>query len=180
MAFVQTAVLTYRKSNGEFQSDKYKATPRGKVPLSVKDRTAQDLLWGYAQRRRVVDAEFSTDLEEALRIAGYAGPSRWKRILLALLASAVAAALVGGCYDQKPTAEREARAYILGLHPHAEFTVQCMNLDTDNNGYVSCDAIIDGQQTALECAASNGCFIQCNEGCKLRPMIQVQQTQPPR
>lgn len=57
--------------DGEFQSDKYPTTPRGKVPLSVKDTTAQDLLWEYAQRRRVVDAEFSDDLEFALLAAGY-------------------------------------------------------------------------------------------------------------
>lgn len=57
--------------DGEFQSDKYPTTPRGKVPLSVKDPTAQDLLWEYAQRRRAVDAEFSDDLETALRTAGY-------------------------------------------------------------------------------------------------------------
>lgn len=59
---------------GEFQSDKYPTTPRGKVPLSVKDPTAQDLLWEYAQRRRPVDSEFSVDLETALRSAGYAPP----------------------------------------------------------------------------------------------------------
>jgi len=57
--------------NGQFQSDKYPTTPPGKVPLSVKDETAQDLLWEYAQRRRVVDAEFSDDLETALRAAGF-------------------------------------------------------------------------------------------------------------
>ena len=57
--------------DGEFQSDKYPTTPRGKVPLSVKDPTAQDLLWEYAQRRRAVDSEFSDDLETALRTAGY-------------------------------------------------------------------------------------------------------------
>jgi hypothetical protein len=57
--------------DGEFQSDKYPTTPRGKVPLSVKDPTAQDLLWEYAQRRRTVDAEFSEDLETALHNAGY-------------------------------------------------------------------------------------------------------------
>ncbi len=56
---------------GTFQSDKYPTTPLGKVPLSVRDPTAQDLLWEYAQRRRAVDAEFSSDLEEALRNAGY-------------------------------------------------------------------------------------------------------------
>jgi hypothetical protein len=57
--------------DGEFQSDKYPTCPRGKVPLSVKDDTAQDLLWEYAQRRRAVDAEFSADLEAALTDAGF-------------------------------------------------------------------------------------------------------------
>jgi hypothetical protein len=57
--------------DGEFQSDKYPTTPRGKVPLSVKDITAQDLLWEYAQRRRFVDEEFSDDLETALVAEGF-------------------------------------------------------------------------------------------------------------
>ena len=57
--------------DGLFQSDKYPTCPAGKVPLSVKDPTAQDLLWEYAQRRRKVDSEFSDDLESALRAAGY-------------------------------------------------------------------------------------------------------------
>ncbi len=57
--------------DGEFQSDRYPTCPRGKVPLSVKDATAQDLLWEYAQRRRVVDSEFADDLEFALRAAGF-------------------------------------------------------------------------------------------------------------
>lgn len=61
--------------DGEFQSDKYPACPRGKVPLSVKDPTAQDLLWEYAQRRRAVDPEFSDDLEVALRVQGYVAPT---------------------------------------------------------------------------------------------------------
>ena len=56
---------------GEFQSNKYPTTPRGKVPLSVKDKTAQDLLWEYAQRRRSVDVQFSDDLKSALRTVGY-------------------------------------------------------------------------------------------------------------
>lgn len=59
--------------DGEFQSDKYPTTPRGKVPLSVKDKAAQQLLWEYAERRRPVDAEFSADLEEALKLAGFDG-----------------------------------------------------------------------------------------------------------
>jgi hypothetical protein len=56
---------------GEFQSDKYPKTPRGKVPLSVKDPMAQDLLWQYAQRHREVDPQFSDDLEFALREKGF-------------------------------------------------------------------------------------------------------------
>ena len=56
---------------GEFQSDKYPTTPRGKVPLSTKDPMAQDLLWEYAQRRRAVDVEFAADLETALRLKGF-------------------------------------------------------------------------------------------------------------
>lgn len=55
---------------GEFQSDKYDC-PRGKVPLSCKDVTAQDLLFEYAQRRRRIDSEFTTDLVAALRLAGF-------------------------------------------------------------------------------------------------------------
>lgn len=57
--------------NGQFQSDKYPTCPPGKVPLSVNDTTAQDLLWAYAQRRRVVDPDFSEDLETALLTAGF-------------------------------------------------------------------------------------------------------------
>lgn len=60
--------------DGEFQSDKYPSCPAGKVPLSTKDPTAQDLLWEYAQRRRPVDAEFSEDLEAALRAKGFVPP----------------------------------------------------------------------------------------------------------
>jgi len=56
---------------GEFQSDKYPKTPRGKVPLSVKDPLAQELLWEYAQRRRQVDSQFASDLEFALRKEGF-------------------------------------------------------------------------------------------------------------
>lgn len=57
--------------NGKFQSDKYPTCPPGKVPLSVEDPMAQDLLLEYARRRRAVDAEFSDDLRASLLIAGY-------------------------------------------------------------------------------------------------------------
>jgi hypothetical protein len=59
---------------GQFQSDKYPTCPPGKVPLSVNDASAQDLLWEYAQRRRKVDAEFTKDLEDALCKAKFPPP----------------------------------------------------------------------------------------------------------
>ena len=57
--------------DGRFQSDKYPTCPAGKVPLSTKDKMAQDLLWEYAQRRREVDQEFSDDLEKCLILDGF-------------------------------------------------------------------------------------------------------------
>lgn len=57
--------------NGKFQSDKYPTCPAGKVPLSVEDPMAQDLLCEYSRRRRGVDAEFSEDLQTALANAGF-------------------------------------------------------------------------------------------------------------
>lgn len=79
-------------ADGDFQSDKYPTCPAGKVPLSVRDATAQDLLWEYAQRRRSVDAEFAADLEAALLAKGYSPPApipaaaeqRWARTLILL------------------------------------------------------------------------------------------------
>jgi hypothetical protein len=63
--------------NGKFQSDKYPTCPAGKVPLSVEDPMAQDLLWQYAIRRASVDREFAADLQECLRAAGF--PSKEQR-----------------------------------------------------------------------------------------------------
>lgn len=70
------AMSAHINAVGEFQSDKYPTCPAGKVPLSTKDPTAQDLLWEYAQRRREVDSEFADDLEVALRSKGYV-PKSW-------------------------------------------------------------------------------------------------------
>jgi hypothetical protein len=57
--------------DGKFQSDKYPTCPPGKVPLSVADPMAQDLLFEYAHRRSAVDAEFSEDLKVALGKEGF-------------------------------------------------------------------------------------------------------------
>jgi hypothetical protein len=58
--------------NGEFQSDKYVWCKSGFVPLKISDPMAQPQLWAYAQTRRSVDAEFSDDLEWALKDKGFA------------------------------------------------------------------------------------------------------------
>lgn len=50
----------------EFQSDKYPWCPAGFVPIKVTDPMAMDLLSEYADRRRVIDAEFTRDLNDAL------------------------------------------------------------------------------------------------------------------
>jgi hypothetical protein len=57
--------------DGRWKSDKYPTCPADKVPLSVNDVSAQDLLWEYAHRRRRVDAEFSDDLQARLKTVGY-------------------------------------------------------------------------------------------------------------
>ncbi len=62
-------------AKGKFQSDKYPTCPAGKVPLSTEDPMAWDLLWQYAQRRRLVDDEFATDLEACLIRAGFVPPA---------------------------------------------------------------------------------------------------------
>jgi hypothetical protein len=84
--------------DGEFQSDKYPTCPRGKVPLSVKDVTAQDLLWQYAERRRAVDSEFADDLQTALRAAGYEPP---EIVRCTCGANAAAAGLYGPQHSEK-------------------------------------------------------------------------------
>ncbi len=55
--------------NNKFQSDKYSWCPAGFVPIKVTDPLAMDLLYEYADRRRVVDAEFTRDLNDALLAA---------------------------------------------------------------------------------------------------------------
>lgn len=112
--------------NGKFQSDKYPSCPSGKVPLSIEDATAQDLLWEYAQRRRAVDAGFSEDLETCLRAAGFVPPQhapiehvRSQRAPIAHVKQALTAAftVMAGveygetCFDEAPDTATEAAVY---------------------------------------------------------------------
>ncbi len=63
--------------NGQFKSDKYPDCPTGLIPFKAKDLMFQDLGYEYARRRREVDPEFSEDLIEALRLAGYDVQGAW-------------------------------------------------------------------------------------------------------
>jgi len=74
--------------DGEFQSDKYPSCPAGKVPLSTKDPSAQDLLAEYARRRRVIDAEFSDDLDTCLAAKGWVDPKEMRADIEANIAFA--------------------------------------------------------------------------------------------
>ena len=60
---------------GHFQSDKYPWCKPDFVPLKVTDPDAQPALWAYAQAHRARDPEFSADLEQALRNAGFVPPT---------------------------------------------------------------------------------------------------------
>jgi hypothetical protein len=59
--------------HGQFKSDKYAWCPPGFLALKLTDRTAQPLIWEYAQQHRPIDSDLSDDLETALRNAGYSG-----------------------------------------------------------------------------------------------------------
>ena len=58
-------------AHNHFQSVHHPDCPAGYVPLSTQDPLAQDLLYGYALRKLVIDPEFAEDLIFALQAAGY-------------------------------------------------------------------------------------------------------------
>ncbi len=120
--------------DGKFQSDKYPTCPAGKVPLSVEDVTAQDLLWEYAQRRRKVDADFSSDLELSLLAAGYC-PTQ------ARLPSG--ASSCNGWYRKTPgTLTSCSRFGGCNLRNCPYFTEPCSRADCDGGcPSVGCDAV---------------------------------------
>lgn len=106
--------------DGAFQSNKYPTCPRGKVPLSIRDVTAQDLLWEYSQRRCSVDTGFSEDLESCLRAAGFVpgqttaaerAQTTVTRIQQALTAAFRAGVEYGEGWIEPPDAETEATVY---------------------------------------------------------------------
>lgn len=62
---------TALRGEGEYQSVEHPWCQPGFVPMEVSDPKAQPALWNYAGVREVIDQEFSDDLREALKAAGY-------------------------------------------------------------------------------------------------------------
>lgn len=85
---------------------------------------------------------------------------------------AVLIVITSACfYDQKSHAEGEAQEFLRLGFPGQWRAVQCMNRDTDQNGYTSCTVFMNNNTTmAMECAnvqawddcrpANNGCRLQ--------------------
>jgi hypothetical protein len=68
--------MSHIDKDGKFQSDKFPWCQAGFVPLKTTDKLAQDLLWEYAERKRVKDAEFSKDLQCVLIADGFQPPPK--------------------------------------------------------------------------------------------------------
>lgn len=67
----------------------------------------------------------------------------------------------------RANAERYATNYAREIEHYTAPRVQCMSLDTDNNGYVTCmisDAATSSRPTQIECAANM--FMEVNVGCR--------------
>ena len=94
--------------------------------------------------------------------------------ILGILAAILGGFVFRGCASSKGSAEEEARAYAqsMGLKLQG---VDCMNRDTDGDGYVSCSLSVIGKDGTtsiepLECAAR---WSWNNDGCKV-PVMRVQ------
>jgi hypothetical protein len=95
--------------------------------------------------------------------------NRWVASLVTFAMLALPPALLTGCASGEH-AQNEARAYLQRMYGASArgATVSCMEYDSDDNGYVSCDAVLrDGRPIALECGAA----ISWNDGCKLRGSV---------
>lgn len=120
----------------DFQSDKYPTTPRGCVPLKCSDASAQDLLFEYAQRRRVVDAEFSADLEQALENKGFVLPASLRREALP--------SVCGSCLRRLGCEEKSVGR----LHKSAWLCAMCGEQPAQNREHV-----VDGRYVSAFMAA---------------------------
>jgi hypothetical protein len=75
------------------------------------------------------------------------------------------------CCNQQSSAQAEATTYLSRMRPNQPAVVACMPYPS-KDGYVNCDALVDGRPVALECGATSGCVVLCNTGCRLRNSMQ--------
>lgn len=63
--------------------------------------------------------------------------------------------------------ENEARNWASSMYPNETSQVICQNIDSDNNGYISCTIRIGAQNPmGIECAAP----MSINSGCRIPPL----------
>lgn len=78
---------------------------------------------------------------------------------------------LSGCYNwtgaNHAKAEQEAKAYAAKARKAgADISfLDCTKHDTDGDGYLACDFIVDGQPVTLDCAGKD--LVQDNHGCKV-------------
>lgn len=89
----------------------------------------------------------------------------------------ILAVTLTGCFSiEKGYAESQAKQYAQSLGMKGA-TVNCVNMDTDGDGYVSCTIATPGPDGKMdlqpvECAANqNGC--NRNEGCRVPKLRQA-------
>lgn len=115
-------------------------------------------MYGYNSRRK--PSFFSAHLE-AILVGG--------AIFLILLSLVFT---IGGKYVYagrvRANAERYALSYAREIEGMASPRAQCMSMDTDNNGYVTCsirdDAATSSRPTQIECVANM--LVEFNTGCR--------------
>lgn len=93
--------------------------------------------------------------------------------IIGILAAIAIGFVFRGCSSSRLAAEDEARAYAKSMGIEI-FGVECMNRDTDGDGYVSCSLSTkdkSGNQTVtpIECASR---WSYNNDGCKV-PMLRT-------
>jgi hypothetical protein len=66
--------------------------------------------------------------------------------------------------------EEAATEYARKLFKNKEVGIACSTDDSDGDGYVSCDLMVDGKVHPIECTYS---YIGRKTGCKSRLMMQV-------
>lgn len=93
-------------------------------------------------------------------------------LIAAAIAGVVLAAITGlgrgGCHVSSEATKKDALEFAQRIDPNA--TVECVDRDTDNDGYVSCTVFRPGKNpVGIECAAG----FTINSGCRMPKLSNV-------